>query len=116
MSKAKETGGDPLLALLDWRNTPAEHSGLSPVQLMFGRRTRTRLPTAGVLLSTPASAEACASLSASKERQASYSDRGAKERPTLSVGQTVRARFDDRDWRLGEVARVLSTPLVRSAV
>ena len=35
MLKAKESGGDPLLALLDWRNTPSEQLGPSPAQLMF---------------------------------------------------------------------------------
>ena len=42
-----------------------------------------------------------------KQRQAAYFNRTAKERPALSVGQTVRVRYDDSDWRKAEVARVL---------
>lgn len=34
---------DPFLALLDWRNTPSETIGLSAVERLFGRKTRTRL-------------------------------------------------------------------------
>lgn len=30
IKKAKADGGDPLLALLDWRNTPTERIGSSP--------------------------------------------------------------------------------------
>ena len=43
MKKAKESGSDPYLGLLDFRNTLNECTGLSPVQMMFGRRTRTLL-------------------------------------------------------------------------
>ena len=107
MSKSTESGNDPLLALLDWRNTPSEQLGLSPAQLMFGRRTRTKLPTADALLMTPTAAAAQASLTDAKQRQALYYNRGAKERPTLPVGQTVRVRFDEGDWRKAEVARIL---------
>ena len=107
MSKSTESGNDPLLALLDWRNTPSEQLGLSPVQLMFGRRTRTKLPTADALLMTITAAAAQASLTDAKQRQALYNNRGAKERPTLLVGQTVRVRFDEGDWRKAEVARIL---------
>ena len=43
MKKAKADGQDPLLALLDWRNTPTEGIGTSPAQRLMGRRTRTLL-------------------------------------------------------------------------
>ena len=107
MVKASESGGDPLLSLLDWRNTPSEHLGATPTQLMFGRRTRTRLPTTDASLSSPNAAAAQTALTAAKERQASYYNHNAKERPALSVGQTVRIRYDEGDWRKAEVANVL---------
>jgi len=81
MLKASESHGNLRMALLDWRNTASEQLGPSPAQLMFGRRTRTRLPSADVLLSTPSAAAAQSALTAVKERQASYYNRGAKERP-----------------------------------
>ena len=44
MKKAKQAGTDVYLPLLDWINTP-EGMSSSPAQRMFGRRTRTLLPT-----------------------------------------------------------------------
>ena len=79
MIKAREAGTDPLLALLEWRNTPSEQLGPSPVQLLFGRRTRSCLPTANKLLQTQSSAVASEALKAAKARQAIYYNRGAKE-------------------------------------
>lgn len=62
MKKAMETGADPFLSLLDWRNTPSEQLLSSPVQLLMGRRTRSTLPVADRLLGTPSSANAKAAL------------------------------------------------------
>ncbi len=107
LRKASESHSDPFMALLDWRNTPSEQLGPSPAQLMFGRRTRTRLPSAAVLLSTPSATAAQSALTAAKERQAVYYNKGTKERPTLPVGQTVRFRHSEGDWRKAEVDRVL---------
>ena len=50
LTKARADKRDPLLALLEWRNTPSEGISASPVQLLYGRRTRTRLPVAKQLL------------------------------------------------------------------
>ena len=108
MIKAHETITDPFLALLEWRNTPWEQLGPSPAQLILGRRTRTRLPTADKLLETSTSAAASSALATAKKRQAEYYNRGAKERQPLSKGDTVRVKFDERpDWRKAEVANVL---------
>ena len=50
MKKAKQAGTDIYFSLLDWRNTPSEGISSSPAQKMFGRRTRTLLPTTRYLL------------------------------------------------------------------
>ena len=47
--KAREDRKDPLLALLDWRNTPSEQLHTSPVQRLMGRRTQTMLPSTETL-------------------------------------------------------------------
>ena len=108
MIKASETNTDAFLALLEFRNTPSEQLGRSPAQLMFNRRTRTLLPIANQLLNTPSAAAASVALAKAKERQAVYYNRGAKERPPLSVGDTVRVKFDDNsNWKKAEVAEVL---------
>jgi hypothetical protein len=108
MAKAVASSCDPFIALLDWRNTPSEQLHQSPAQIMFGRRTRTRLPSTDCLLSTPGATVAQQALTTAKARQASYYNTNARERPPLTVGQTVRTRFNDEtNWRKAEVAKVL---------
>ena len=51
MKKCEAKREDPFLALLNMRNTPQEGMDTSPAQRLFGRRTRTLLPTAPALLS-----------------------------------------------------------------
>ena len=45
MRKCLLSKQDPYLGLLNWRNTPTEGLGSSPVQRAFGHRTKTLLPT-----------------------------------------------------------------------
>jgi len=107
MTKAYESGTDPFIALLNWRNCPSGDLGASPDQLLMGRRIRSQLQTASTLLSTPTAQAARAALTEAKRRQSFYYNRKAKLRPTLPVGQTVRMRFNEGDWRKAEILRVL---------
>ena len=50
MKKTKVERKDFQFGLLAYRNTPIEEIGLSPAQMLRGRRTRTKLPTTAALL------------------------------------------------------------------
>ena len=52
LTKCKDSGGDLNLALLNYRTTPLE-MGLSPADIMFGRKLRTRLPQAEITKRIP---------------------------------------------------------------
>lgn len=45
MIKSFESGGDQNVALLELRNTPRQDTGLSPSEMLFGRKTKTMLRT-----------------------------------------------------------------------
>ena len=45
LRKSKATDEDPVVGLLNYYNTPTEGMSTCPAQRVFGRRTRTLLPT-----------------------------------------------------------------------
>ena len=100
MKKARLAGTDPNLSLLDYRNTPTEGVGSSPAQRLFGRRTKTLLPTSSRLL-VPGSVHGVPhKLKERKAKQAYYYDRGAKELNRLKPGDVVRVRLrpNSKEW------------------
>jgi len=108
MKKSVEAGTDFNICLLNWRNIPNENLLLSPVQILMGRRTRTLLPMSSKKLDTPESKTVNLRSALAQEKQAKYYDRGSRLKPTLSVGETVRARLHtNRDWEKGQVVKVL---------
>ena len=75
---------------------------------MFGRRCRTHLPVTDKHLGSQHAAVSHDALVAAKSRQEHYYNRGARERPPLAVGNTVRTRWDQSDdWRKATVVEVL---------
>ena len=52
MKKSRKAGSDPLLALLEYRNTPTQGMETSPIMRLMSRRTRTRLPVLPALIET----------------------------------------------------------------
>ena len=107
MKKASDAGTDPYLALLDWRNTPSATLKASPAQIMFGRRTRTLMPSTPQLLESYRAAETRENMQQAKIKQAEYYNRHVKAKPELQEGQTVRVNLNDKEWRKGEIEKVL---------
>ena len=92
MKKASGTGADFQFSLLDWRNTPTEGMGSSPAQRMFGRRTRTLLPTARQLLKPELVKDVRHKKYQRQEKQTHYYNQNTKELPGLKEGETVRMK------------------------
>lgn len=91
MTIAKDSGEDPYLMLLEQRNMPTAIVGYSPVQRIFGRRTRTALPTIQSALNPEAIDQKLLSKQLQERRdvQKSYYDRGARQLPELREGDKV---------------------------
>ena len=90
MKKAKQAGTDIYLSLLDWRNTPSEGMSSSPVQRMFGHRTRTLLPTTSYRLKPKVQEDVKDKLLKQKSKQAKYYNQNTKELQPLQTGEVVR--------------------------
>ena len=109
MIKAEADGRDVYLALLDWRNTPTEGIGSSPAQRLFGRRTRTLLPTSEQLLKPETVRGIPSKLAGRQQRQSAYYNKGAKNLPWLRTGDRVymAPAPGQNKWRPASVIRYL---------
>lgn len=92
LKKARESQGDPYIALLEYRNAPLDGVKLSPAQLLMGRRLKTKLPTSAQLLQPELHKDIRSKLKKRQEKQKHYYDRGAKNLPGLDQGEAVRVR------------------------
>ena len=77
----------------------------SPVQLLYGRRTRTFLPTTNKLLKPKITTHVKKEMTVRKNKQKQYYDRNAKSLSDLEKGDIVRIRPQGRDneWKKGIV-------------
>lgn len=111
LAKAGKSEQDPYLVLLvmDWRNTPTETLNSSPVQRLFGRRTKTRLPTSNQLLKPKLLEEVSQKLKLQKAKESLYYNKGAKELEELRPGDIVRLQLSTsqtgkkKDWTQARV-------------
>ncbi|XP_021374484.1 uncharacterized protein K02A2.6-like [Mizuhopecten yessoensis] len=102
LKKAAQSGRDPYLALLDLRNTPRSSKIGSPAQRLYGRRTRTLLPTSTNLLVPKVMTKVTENLKLKRQEQKFYYDRGSHELPPLDLGENVRIR-QRNNWQPGRV-------------
>ena len=119
LMKARADKRDPLLALLEWRNTPTEGMHASPSQLLYGRRTRTRLPVAKTLLEPRVITNVPKMIEMRKQKQKHYYDQHTHELPKLDNGDAIMVPWTGH-WRCrqpflsgrGEWETVSSKPLM----
>ena len=109
--RCKAAGEDPFLGILNQRNTPTEGTDTSPVQKMFGRRTRTTIPTISGTLDTATGKETKTKKEDHTAPKLTKINETLKELPPLTPGQSVRMQPIDgtkKEWKEGKVTRRLS--------
>ncbi|GBL76248.1 Transposon Ty3-G Gag-Pol polyprotein [Araneus ventricosus] len=90
MRKAKEDNKNHFVGLMEYRNTPISGLNLSPAQLMFSRRLRTKLPVTNKLLNSEVVNNVKGLLTKRQQIQKQFHDRSAKSLSRLNPGDNVR--------------------------
>lgn len=93
--------------ILEYNATPFASMGMSPANLFFGRRIKTKLPIVGELLHRSVMDESTIQqkFERKKERQKKYYDRGSKSLPMLDVGTRVIFKKNGKEWHYGRIVR-----------
>ena len=112
MRKAKDSGKDPYIALLDYRNTPTQGLNTSPAQRLFNRRTRTLLPTTAKLLEqkTLDPIKTVNDIQRKKDKMKFYYDRTSKPLKPLEEGDVIRMKpfnMRNKTWKKAKVTERL---------
>ena len=107
--KAKESGRDPEMALLEFRNTPITGLNSSPAQLLMGRRLRSSLPMISTCLDAESSNEARGSLIKQQQRSQAYFNRQSKPLNELKTNDVVRLKHGNR-WKKAVVLSKHTAP------
>jgi hypothetical protein len=113
MRKCHANHEDPYLGLLSLRNTPVEGLGVSPSQRLFGRRTKTTMPTTYNNL-CPAQVDSSVQQKQNLRRAAAAerADEGRRDLRPLRPGETVRLQpigQHQREWKPATVCRQLTS-------
>ena len=102
LNEALRDGNDAYLSVLHYRNTPVVGNA-SPAQLIFGRRTRTTLPTTQKLLTPKVQGPLYVRemLNYNQDLQKNYYDRNTKSLLELDEGNTVRIKdkSSKKEWK-----------------
>lgn len=104
--KAKEDEKDIYTGLMEYRNTPISGLDLSPAQIMFNRRLKTKLPITNKLLNSELFENIREKLVERQKGQKLYYDKTAHPLSELTPGENVRIlNFKQKTW---EPAKIIS--------
>ncbi|CAG2253242.1 unnamed protein product [Mytilus edulis] len=87
------------------RNTPTQNTGISPTEIMFGRKTRSMIPSINTEQKVPnAKTTELQSTRKQSEQQKKCYDKRAKNLPPLGSGDSVYSEHKQgQHWKLGKV-------------
>ncbi|XP_064624557.1 uncharacterized protein K02A2.6-like [Lineus longissimus] len=106
MTKCQNDGSDQFEALLELRNTPSQDTGLSPNEMLFGRKTRSFIPC----VAKPETIDESVLEKRAKRKRSvrRCHDRQSRDLKHLEIGQTVYFEHRERArWILGKITEVL---------
>ena len=111
LSKAREDTKSPLLAILEYRNTPVD-SLKSPAELMFGRQLRSILPTIQQHLRQKEinPSEIMARRKYQQLQQKKYYDRNAKPLQPLQTNDKVYLQLTGEKWQPAKITNTDDNP------
>ena len=95
LTKAKESGADPYLALLSLRSTPIDQNLPSPAEILYSRQIRANLPLVNLKMSNK-NKKIRKALQARQESQKAYHDRNAHDLPQFNEGENVLLQKEDK--------------------
>ncbi|XP_014675268.1 PREDICTED: uncharacterized protein K02A2.6-like [Priapulus caudatus] len=103
LTKTQKDGGDPYEAILEQRNTPRQDILLSPAEMMFGRKTRSFLPSINRQPTDKRKVEERRLLR--KKSVKKHHDAKAKKLSTLNVNDTVFFQHleGSMQWKPGKI-------------
>lgn len=102
LKKCCHDKSDPLMALLQFRNTPRDNELASPAERLFSQKLRTKLPIDTALLKPKIQSDVTAQLKQRREKSADYTNRGRKPLRELQDGETIWMK-DKGKWLPGRV-------------
>ena len=109
VKKCMDSREDFYEALLMLRNTPRGHIG-SPCERLFGRKTRTRIPTRSELLEPENSVQTEIGLDRLRSQQKYYYDRTAATKQDITPMKAIRMQATDGTWMPAEFIKFDKTP------
>ncbi|GFT45667.1 transposon Tf2-6 polyprotein [Nephila pilipes] len=99
MRKTRKDKRDCLVGLMEYRNTPISGLDLSPAQMMFNRRLKTKLPISNKLLNAELFNNIREKLIERQNIQKFHYDKTAHLLPELKQGENVRIlNFKNKTW------------------